>query len=101
LAHRPSTGPASRSSWPIAGPPGSRDATFDQIRFNSGRSEIGSTFSYDLILTGLEILPSRQIREVRDYAVEVRDLISRPSAAATVKSAKELLDELAKKVKKP
>ncbi len=72
----------------------SRDATFDQIRFNSGRQEIGTSFSYDLTLTGLEILPSRQIRETRDYAVEFRDLSSRPSA-------KQLLDDIAKKVKKP
>lgn len=70
----------------------SRDAAFGVIRFNSLRKQLGTAWSYDVMLTQLEFLPSQQIREVRDYAVNFRDLTARPSATATLKSAKELLD---------
>jgi hypothetical protein len=79
----------------------SRDAAFTVIRFNSGAQQLGTAWSYEVTLSQLEILPSRQIREVRDHAVTFRDLTSRPSAAATLKSAKELMDAVAKRLKKP
>jgi len=71
------------------------------IRFNSGGKELGTGWSYELILTQLEILPSRQIREVRDRAVTFRDLTSRPGATATLKSAKDLMDAVTSRLKKP
>lgn len=83
-------------------PPGqSRDASFSVIRFESLRKELGTAWSYEVVLTQLEILPSRQIREVRDHAVTFRDLTARASAAATLKSAKDLMDAVANRLKKP
>lgn len=79
----------------------SRDAAFSVIRFESGRRELGTSWSYEVVLTQLEILPSRQIREVRDHAVTFRDLTPRASAAATLKSAKDLMDAVANRLKKP
>jgi hypothetical protein len=79
----------------------SRDAAFSVIRFNSGGRELGTSWSYEVVLTQLEILPSRQIREVRDHAVTFRDLTARASAAATLKSAKDLMDAVANRLKKP
>jgi len=52
----------------------SRDAAFGVIRFNSGAKELGTAWSYEVMLTQLEILPSKQIREVRDYVVSFRDI---------------------------
>lgn len=79
----------------------SRDAAFSVIRFNSLRKELGTAWSYEVMLTQLEILPSRQIREVRDHAVTFRDLTARASTAATLKSAKDLMDAVANRLKKP
>jgi hypothetical protein len=52
----------------------SRDAAFGVIRFNSGTRELGTAWSYDVMLTQLEILPSKQIREVRDYPVRFPEM---------------------------
>lgn len=79
----------------------SRDASFSVTRFNSLGKQLGTAWSYEVMLTQLEILPSRQIREVRDYSVTFRDLTSKPSAAATLKSAKDLMDAVTKRLKKP
>lgn len=39
-----------------------------------GRTQIGTSFSPDLVLQQLEILPSRQIRPARDFSLNYRDL---------------------------
>lgn len=52
----------------------SRDASFDVRRYNSGRQVIGTSFTYHLTLTQLEVLPSNQLRTARDYAVEFPNL---------------------------
>ncbi len=73
----------------------SREAGFSLIRFESMRKQLGTEWSYELVLTQLEILPSQQIREARDFAVNFRDLTPKASAVATLKSAKDLLDAAA------
>ncbi|MES2124289.1 MAG: hypothetical protein V4503_06325 [Gemmatimonadota bacterium] len=78
----------------------SRDISFIVVRFNSLNQQIGTSWSYEVTLTGLEVLPSRQLRESRDYVVAFHDLGSRASAAATVKSAKELMDEVKARLKR-
>lgn len=78
----------------------SRDVSFIVVRFNSLNQQIGTSWSYEVTLTGLEVLPSRQLRETRDYVVAFHDLGSHASAAATVKSAKELMDELKARLKR-
>lgn len=52
----------------------SRDVSVSLIRYEAARRPIGTQFSWDAALVELEILPSRQIREVREYAVGVAGL---------------------------
>ena len=52
----------------------SRDVNVSLIRYEAARKAIGTQFSWDAALVELEILPSRQIREVREYAVGVAGL---------------------------
>ncbi len=52
----------------------SRDMSVSLVRYEAARRPIGTQFSWDAALVELEILPSRQIREVREYAVGVSGL---------------------------
>ena len=52
----------------------SRDVNVSLIRYEAARRPIGTQFSWDAALLELEILPSRQIREVREFAVGVSGL---------------------------
>lgn len=46
----------------------SRSATFNYTRY-VGKTAVGTVFSPDLVVQQLEVLPSNQIRPVRDYSV--------------------------------
>jgi hypothetical protein len=72
----------------------SRDATFTLVRFNA-RAPFGESFAYDVAFEQLEILPSNQIRSVREYAVNFTD-VSTSSAGAAVSGAKKLIDAIRK-----
>lgn len=52
----------------------SRDAKFILYRYNAGKNAIGSSFNYDVSIEQLEILASRQVRSVRQYAVHFDNL---------------------------
>lgn len=81
-----------------------RTAQFTVVRFDANGREIGTSFTYDLTLTQLEVLPSRQIRVSRDYAVSFKDLGSNAAdqgRAAGNAAASRLIDALRKKVGKP
>lgn len=82
----------------VLGPGEARNATFELVRYNSGRSAIGTVWTYDVALVQLEVLNGNQVREVREYAVSFQDLRG-PGAAG--RAAQGLLDDLAKKVRKP
>ncbi|QJR35938.1 hypothetical protein [Gemmatimonas groenlandica] len=86
----------------------SRNATFNVTRFDAGRAERGTSFTWNATLVQLEITPSRQIRTGREFAVQVADVT--PSAGDAVKAAgsdaankaaKGILDALSGKKKKP
>jgi hypothetical protein len=49
-----------------------------------GRTQIGTSFSPDLVLQQLEILPSRQIRPARDFSLHYRDLTAGGAAVPAV-----------------
>lgn len=49
-----------------------------------GRTQIGTSFSPDLVLQQLEILPSRQIRPARDFSLNFRDLTAGGAAVPAV-----------------
>ncbi len=52
----------------------SRDAQFSVIRFNSLGQQLGTAWVYDVVVTGLVILPSQQVRMDRDYSLHFADL---------------------------
>lgn len=98
----------------VLAPGDSRDATFQLIRYDVGQKPIGTSFTYDLALEQLELLPSRQVRSVRQYAVGFHDLTegasraSGPAAANgqaqagdAVQAARTLYDALRGKKKQP
>lgn len=96
----------------VLNPGESRSATFQLIRYRPGQSPIGPVFTYDLTLEQLEILPSNQVRSIRQYTVGFKDLTAttgeavqatRDAAAQEVGNevGKKVLDELRKKFKKP
>lgn len=53
----------------VVAPGKSRDASFETVLGIYANTNIGTVHSYDVTLVQLEILPSRQIREVREYAL--------------------------------
>jgi hypothetical protein len=88
-----------------------RTATFALVRYDANGHEIGTSFTHDLTLTQLEVLPSRQIRVARDYAVSFKELgleagdqtkaaANAATNAAANAAASRLFDAL-KKRKKP
>ncbi|MGZ8492428.1 MAG: hypothetical protein ACXWZS_09525 [Gemmatirosa sp.] len=95
----------------VLGPGQARDAQFEVIRYNPGRTAIGQTFTYDLTLAQLEPLNGGQVRVVRDYTVGFRDLregavsaaaggatSSDPAADAAARAGRRLFDGIRKKV---
>jgi len=51
----------------------SRAFTIDYV-VRPGRAVVGTSYTADFVLQQLEILPSRQVRSVREYAVSYQDL---------------------------
>ena len=51
----------------------SREASFGLVRYNSGRAELGTTFSYDVVIDQLELLNGGQIRSLRSYTIGYHD----------------------------
>jgi hypothetical protein len=63
-----------------------------------GRTQIATSFSPDLVLQQLEILPSRQIRPARDFSLNYSDLAAggAPSAAEAINGLANGLRQLIK-----
>lgn len=78
----------------------SREATFGLIRYNTGNQEIGTTFSYDVVIDQLELLNGGQIRSLRSYTIGYHDLpLSGASASAnTAVQTNVLVEALRKKL---
>src|SRR5690606_14485285 len=62
-------------------PGATRTATFSVTRFEAARGAQGTSWTWDLAFEELEILPSRQVRSVRQHAVSFPDLRAGGSAA--------------------
>jgi hypothetical protein len=76
----------------------SREAKFGLIRYNTGNQEIGSSFSYDVVIDQLELLNGGQIRSLRSYSVGYHDLpLTGTTAAATTPVQANVLVEAIKK----
>jgi len=52
----------------------SRSAVFNVMRYRPGNAQLGTSFTYSLTIQQLEILPSQQIRTVRDFSLNYPDL---------------------------
>jgi len=75
-----------------------RDATF-KVWFRAGRKVQGTSYAYDVSIIQLEILPSNQLREVREFAVGFQDVA--PGRWGGAKSVESVLGDLLKAVTKP
>jgi hypothetical protein len=53
----------------VLGPGASGDAAFTLSRRRGRNDPVGATFSFDLTIAQLEVLPSRQIRTIREYSL--------------------------------
>lgn len=61
----------------VLNPGESRNATFES-RLRVGRAILGTKYTSDLTFQQLEILPSRQVRSVREYAISFKDFSASP-----------------------
>lgn len=58
----------------VLGPAASGDVTFSVSRSRGRTDRVGATFTLDMTIAQLEVLDSRQVRTVREYAVGVPNL---------------------------
>jgi hypothetical protein len=82
----------------------SRTATFSLVRRDANGRELGTSWTQDLTLVQLEILPSKQVRVGREYAVSFKDLSSGGSDAANAagqQAGKKLFDAVRSRLGKP
>lgn len=80
----------------------SRDAQFTVIRFNSLGQQLGNQWVYDVVVCGLEILPSQQVRLDRDHSLHFSNIGvgtvagipgAKPDAGQAVQGLLNLLDK--------
>lgn len=96
------TGRAADPQFVLA-PGQSRTAIFSLFRPEAGRLEHGTSFTHDFTVAQLELLPSKQVRALRDFVVSFPDLSPGSTAspqAATNEAAAKLVDALRKKLEK-
>ncbi|MEO8334754.1 MAG: hypothetical protein ABI664_07270 [bacterium] len=82
----------------------SRTATFTLLSKDAANRELGTSWTQELTLVQLDMLPSNQVRVGREYAVSFKDL--GPNAgdagnAAAAQAGKKLFDALRSKLGKP
>lgn len=64
----------------VLSPGEARSATFNYSRY-VGKTAVGTVFSPELVIEQLEILPSQQIRSMREYAVSFANLVNGSGSA--------------------
>jgi hypothetical protein len=84
----------------VLAPGESRTATFSLVRRDANGRELGTSWTQDLTLVQLEILPSKQVRVGREYAVSFKDL-SPGGADAGNAAAQKLFNAVKSKLGKP
>ncbi|MGE0554238.1 MAG: hypothetical protein AB7R55_12485 [Gemmatimonadales bacterium] len=75
-----------------------RTATF-AVRFQAGRRQVGTRYAFDATIAELELLPSNQVRTVREHALGFRDVTPGVWSASPVVEG--LLNRLIGGAKKP
>ena len=76
----------------------SRNATFNVIRYNSARKQIGTTWGFDATLVELIPVNATQAKQGREFAMTFQDLTA---SGAGAKAVKGLLNSLTGKKTKP
>lgn len=61
----------------------SRNAQFNVTRFNAAGQQLGTGYSYDVVLVELEALPSQQLRTLREHSLSFPNLSARSYTSAT------------------
>ncbi|MBK6599568.1 MAG: hypothetical protein IPG25_17475 [Proteobacteria bacterium] len=61
----------------------SRNAQFSVTRFEAARKQLGTSYSYDVVITELEVLPSQQLRTLREDSLSFPNLTAGTYAATT------------------
>jgi hypothetical protein len=96
------TGKAADPSF-VLNPGETRNAAFTVTRFNSMGKELGTAWAYDVVVSQLEILPSQQVKNGREYSLRFTDLsagmpaVSGSAAPPDLKKAVEDLKNIFKK----
>ncbi|MEO5815837.1 MAG: hypothetical protein ABIT20_11210 [Gemmatimonadaceae bacterium] len=88
----------------VLAPGESRTATFSLVRRDANGRELGTSWTQDLTLVQLEILPSNQVRVGREYAVSFKDLSANGSDAVNAagqQAGKKLFDAVRSRLGKP
>jgi hypothetical protein len=79
----------------VLAPGQTRNVAFEVIRTNTGPTPPGTSFTFDTSIEQLEILPSQQIRSVRQFSLNFPELTtSRMSATAPAANAGEATQRL-------
>ena len=73
-----------------------RNAQFNVTRFNAAGQQLGTGYSYDVVVVELEALPSQQLRTLREHSLNFPNLSTRSYAAATGDAVS--IDDAANKV---
>lgn len=88
----------------VLSPGQSRNVAFEVIRRNTGATPSGTSFTFDTSIEQLEILPSQQIRSIRQFSLNFPDLTASRmpagAAAANPGEATQRLVDLFRKKKK-
>jgi hypothetical protein len=90
------TGRSADASF-VLQPGESRNAAFTVTRYNSGGKQLGTAWTYDVTITELEVLPSSQVRSVRDHSLHFADLSANMPAVGPAGPVR--LDEAVKNLK--
>jgi hypothetical protein len=61
------------------------------IRYNAGASQIGTSFTYDVAIEQLQVLPSSQIQSVRQYALNFPEVAAGANFNDAVNALKGIL----------
>jgi hypothetical protein len=88
----------------VLSPGQARNVAFEVIRTNTGPTPPGTSFTFDTSIEQLEILPSQQIRSVRQFSLNFPDLttsaMSAAAPAASVGEASQRIVDLFRAKKK-
>ena len=61
----------------------SRNAQFNVTRFEAARKQLGTSYTYDVVIAELEVLPSQQLRTLREDSLNFPNLTSGTYTATT------------------